>query len=550
MRNIGVSRIEKRSKEWYNILMKNTPVKEDNVTIPRSEYELMKSQIQYLMEQLKLSKRRQFGVSSEKSEYDQVSLFNEAEVYAEPLTPEPALREVEKHYRKKRREAKERLPQDLPVEIVEYRLPDNKQDCPACDGALHVMGKKTVRRDLKLIPATATIVEHVQYTYSCRCCEKNAISVPVVKAAMPQPVIKGSFAASETVAHLMVQKFVMGVPLYRQEQEWKRQGIMLNRQTMSNWLIHCAEVWLEPVYAALKRKLLAHQVLHVDETTLQALREPGKPAQSKSYMWVYRTSGDAKYAIVLLEYQPGRGAQYPKAFLKGWGGYLHTDGYDVYHKLPDDIVVVGCWAHARRYFDQALKAIPHNGREGSGPLIGKRYCDKLFATRRDLASLNAQERHLKRLELAKPVLDEFWAWLNSLGEIAKNAFNKAVFYTLGQWKYLERYLLDGRLEISNNRAERSVKPFVIDRKNFLFAITPAGATASATIFSICETAKENGLNPFDYLTFLFRALPNNPKADIDDFLPGGCMIPDSCYAKHDRKDSTAIEKDSGCGTVG
>lgn len=520
-------RMETNPDKWYTYHMKNMPIKEDTVTIPRAEYELMKSQIQYLMEQLKLSKHRQFGASSEKSEYDQINLFNEAEVYAEPLVAQPALTEVEKHYRKKRREAKDRLPQDLPVEVVEHRLSYNEQDCPACDGALHVMGKEVVRRDLKLIPAMAVIVEHVQYTYACRNCEKNAISVPIVKAPMPEPVIKGSFAAPESVAHLMVQKFVMGVPLYRQEQEWKRQGIMLNRQTMSNWLIRCAEEWLEPVYSALKRKLLTHEVLHADETTLQVLRESGRAAQSKSYMWVYRTSGDAGHPIVLLEYQPGRGAEYPKAFLKGWGGYLHTDGWDAYHKLPGDVVVVGCWAHARRYFDKALKAIPKNS-DNSGPLTGKRYCDKLFTLERDLAELSAEERYHKRLELAKPVMDDFLAWLNSLGELAQNAFGKAVSYTLGQWKYLERYLLDGRLEISNNRAERSVKPFVIDRKNFLFAITPAGAAASAIIFSICETAKENGLTPYEYLAFLFRALPNNPETPIDNFLPGEPLIPKSC----------------------
>ncbi len=498
------------------------------ITIPLAEYEHMKAQLQYLMEQLKLTKRRLFGASSEKSEYDQINLFNEAEVFCEPLAAEPALTEVARHYRKKQRLVNGELPEGIPVEVVEHKLPDSEQSCPVCEEALHVMGKEVVRRDLKLIPAKAVIVEHVQYTYSCRNCEKNDISVSVVKAPTPAPVIKGSFAAPETVAHLMVQKFVMGVPLYRQEQEWKRQGIMLNRQTMCNWLIRCAEEWLEPVYGALRKKLLLRDVLHADETVLQVLREPGKAAQSKSYMWVYRTSGDAEHPIILLEYQPGRKAEYPKAFLEGWSGYLHTDGYDAYHKLPEDVVVVGCWAHARRRFDAALKALPQKARENSGPLIGKRYCDKLFAIERELASLSFEERVKKRRELAKPVLDEFLQWMKSLGDIAKNAFGNAVSYTLNQWEYLERYLLDGRLEISNNRAERSVKSFVIDRKNFLFAVTPAGATASAIIFSICETAKENGLNPYEYLSFLFRALPNNTDTSIEEFLPGGNSIPDSC----------------------
>ena len=503
----------------------------ETVTIPRTEYEEMKAQLQYLMEQLRLGKYRQFGTSSEKSEYDldQINLFNEAEVYAEPLTAEPALTEVEKHYRKKRRELPGNLPEDLPVEVVEHRLPDDQQNCPACEGPLHEMGKEVVRRELKLIPASAVIVEHVRYAYACRNCEKTDVSVPVVKAPVPAAMIKGSFASPEAVAHIMTQKFVMGVPLYRQEQEWKRQDLLLSRQTMSNWLLRCSENLLEPVYDALKKKLLARNVLHADETVVQVLREPGRAAQTKSYMWLYRSSGDADIPIVLMEYQQGRGSEHPTKFLEGFVGYLHTDGYKVYHKLPQNIVVVGCWAHARRKFHEALELIPKDQRDGTGPFIGKRFCDRLFAIERQLAPLSPEDRHQKRQELAKPVLDDFFAWLNfQYRRTTKNAFGRAVHYAVDEWKYLERYLLDGRLEISNNRAERSIKPFVIDRKNFLFANTPAGARSSAVIFSIIETAKENGLNPFEYLTFLFHALPGNPDEPIDDFLPGGMLAPERC----------------------
>ena len=463
-------------------------------------------QVQYLLEQVRLGKHRQFGASTERSEYDQVNLFNEAEVFAQPIAAESELCEVEKHYRQKRRELPNRLPEDLPVEVVEHRLADDAQACPACEAHLHVMGKQIVRRELKLIPAKATIVEHVQYTYSCRCCEKNAISVPVIKAPLPQPLINGSFASPEAIAHIMVQKFVMGIPLYRQEQDWKRQGILLSRQTMSNWLIRATEDWLAPVYDTLKDQLLTHEVLHADETTLQVLREPGKSAQSKSYMWLYRTSGDAPSPIVLYEYQPGRGKEHPKKFLGNWKGFLHADGYAGYHSLPPDITVVGCWAHARRKFDEALKSTPKQEQQHSGAAIGKRYCDRLFAIEKRLTALPPEDRYNIRREQALPVLDEFLAWLNSQEPfLTKNAFGKAVRYTLDQWKYLRHYLLDGRLEISNNRAERSIKPFVIDRKNFLFANTPRGAKASAIMFSIIETAKENGLIPFDFLVRTFLA---------------------------------------------
>jgi len=235
-------------------------------------------------------------------------------------------------------------------------------------------------------------------------------------------------------------------------------------------------------------------------------------------MWLYRTSGDATMPIVLYEYQPSRRKEHPKDFLGGWSGYLHTDGYAGYHSLPENIVVVGCWAHARRKFDEVLNGTPEKGREKSGALIGKRYCDKLFAIEKQLAVIAPKERFYKRQEQAKPVLDEFWSWLNSQN-LVKNNFGKAVAYTLSEWKYLVRYILDGRLEISNNRAERSIKPFVIDRKNFLFANTQRGAKASAVMFSIIETAKENGLNPYEYLTFLLRQLPNHSGESIAGFLP-------------------------------
>jgi len=495
----------------------------ENVTITRDEYEALESdlkalkedkvhleqQVKYLMEQMRLSRHRQFGSSSEKGEYDlsQMNLFNEAEIFADLDAKEPELTRVTAHKRKKQMEGQQKIPDDLPVEEVEHVLPEEEQECPACNEHLHVMGMEVVREELKLIPAKAVIVKHIRYTYACRHCEKHEDSVPVLKAPMPNPVIKGSFASPEAVAHIMSQKFVMGIPLYRQEQEWKRQGIKLSRQTMSNWLLKCSQDWLEPIYQQLHKELCSHKVLHADETTLQVLQEPGKKAQSKSYMWLYRTSGCATNAIVLYEYQPDRKKERPKVFLEGFTGYLHTDGYSAYHSLPENIRVVGCLTHARRKFDEALKALPEKDREGSLALMGKRYCDKLFALEGQFTGLTPEDRYDQRQEQAKPILEAFLSWLKSLN-VGKSALGKAVKYTLDQWKYLIRYLEDGDLEISNNRAENSIRPFVIGRKNFLFSNTPGGARASAVMYSIVETAKENGLNPYAYLTYVFKNAPN------------------------------------------
>lgn len=225
-------------------------------------------------------------------------------------------------------------------------------------------------------------------------------------------------------------------------------------------------------------------------------------------MWLYRTSGDAKHPIVLYDYQPDRRAKRPAEFLKCFKGYLHTNGYDGYHSLKEEIAVVGCWAHVRRKFDEALKALPERDREGSNVLRGKRYCNLLFEFEREFENLKPEDRYLKRQKLSKPVLNEFFDWAAALNATPKTGIGIAVHYALSQRKYLESYILDGRLEISNNRAERSIKPFVIDRKNFLFSNTPRGAKASAVMFSIIETAKENELNPFEYLIYILKNAPN------------------------------------------
>ena len=513
--------------------------KDSQIAALKDEIAQLTQQVDWLMQQFRLVKHRQFGASSEKSEYDQLNLFNEAETTADVNVPEPELSDIKRHFRKRKRLINDSLPEDIPVEVVEHDLPASEQICPECGGDLHVMGREK-RRELVFIPAQVKIREHVRKVYACRDCEKDECGVPIVKAPVDEPVIKGSFASGEAIAHIMTQKFVMGSPLYRQEQEWHRQGIMISRQTMSNWLLKATEEWLEPIYDALHEILCnCFDVLHADETTLQVLKEPGKTAQSKSYMWLYRTSGyspygrEIKHPIVLYEYQPDRRAKRPAEFLKDFKGYLHTDGYDAYHSLRAEIVIAGCWAHVRRKWNEALKSLAKKDHDSSNALRGKRYCDGLFELERKFAGLTPDERYAKRQELARPVLDEFFAWAEGFRNMPKTPIGKAAHYTLSQKKYLQCYLLDGRLEISNNRAERSIKPFVIDRKNFLFANTPRGAKASAIMFSLIETAKENGLNPYKYLAHVFKNAPNwdirNNMSMLEFLIPH--LIPDSSRAE-------------------
>ena len=484
-----------------DLVKENTELKAENAELRR--------ELKWLKDQLKLSRKSLFGSSSEKSAYDliQLSLFPDDEAPTALIASGCKLSVVKGHTRKTRL-ITDKLPPDLPIETIEYDLEPGERICPKCAGILHRIGKETVREELKIIPAQVTLRKHVRNTYGCRRCERNAETPTIIKAGVPEPVIKGGFASPEAVAHIMTQKFVMGSPLYRLEKEFGHNGVFLSRQTMSNWLIKCSEDWLEPIYNILHANLIANEVLMADETVLHVLNEPGRAAQSKGYLWIYRTGGDAEYPIVISEYQPGRHGIHAANFLEGFSGFIHCDGYAGYNKLPDSVIRVGCWAHARRLYDKALKILPIKEREGTNAFKGKRYCDELFDLERDIAGLSAEVRYLKRMEKARPILDKYRSWLLSFHSLGDTLFGRAVRYSLEQWEHLTAYLLDGRLELSNNRTERTARQFVIPRKNFLFTNTLRGAKASAVIFSIVQTALESNLNPYEYLAYIFHHAPN------------------------------------------
>lgn len=513
------------------------------MTISRTEYESQQAQLaelklqnQWLLEQLGLAKKRLFGSSSERIQedlMDQLGLtLNEAEAYAygtKSATPEQIA--VKAHARKRQSgNVLEVVPEGTPTEVVEHRLPEKDLVCKICGSQMEEIGKE-VHRTLKMEPPKFWIREDVYYTYKCMKCERETGEANILKTLKEPALLPGSFASAEAVAHIMTQKFVMYSPLYRLEQAFNRQGLKLSRQTMSNWLMNISEMWLQPIYNVLHEKLRKEQVLHADETTLQVLKEAGRPSTSKSYMWMYRTSGCAEQAIVLYEYQPTRKAEHAETFLEGFSGWLHADGYQGYHRLPENIRVVGCWAHARRKFDEALQTLPKEKQKNSPAAIGERYCSRLFKLEEAFAELTPEERYEKRLEQEKPVLDALLSWANDMQAktAPKSAMGRAIHYLLEQWPYLIRYLEDGRLELSNNRAERSIKPFVMGRKNWLFANTPGGAQASSVIYSLIETVKENHLDPYRYLLWVLRNVPALSQRDAawaEQLTPA--RAPDEC----------------------
>jgi len=506
-------------------------LKSENDKLKR-EVSKLEGKIEWLIGQAMLSKKREFGSSSEKTEYLQLDIFNEAEVYADDEGAPPEVTEIKGYTRKKKREdLPSRLPDNLPVEVIECTLPEKGMTCSTCGHERHVIGKKCVRKELKLIPATAQVKEYWQNTYGCRNCENTGTSVKVVKAPVPNAVIKGSFGSPETISHIAVQKFVMGSPLYRQEQELKAKGIDLSRQTMSNWLIKATEAHLYPIYDKMHEDIKKNTVLHADETTLQVLREPDKATSSRSYMWLYRTGSENNYPIVLYEYQPDRKHKRPREFLCGYSGYLHTDGYAGYKSLPDEISIVCCFAHARRKFTDALVALKDHPADDKKKTIagkGKEYCDALFLIEKDIKDMDFTERKNERQKRALPILENMHDWLKQVSASGSSKTGEALVYMKNQWDYLIKYINDGRLEISNNRAERSIKPFVIGRKNFLFANTPKGAKTSAVLYSIIETAKENGLNPYLYLTYIFTKSKDMNDANLDLLMPYAPEVLQNC----------------------
>jgi transposase len=507
-------------------------LEQQNAKLEQQNAELT-AKLKWYEEQFRLAQQKRFGASSEKTHPDQLelNLFNEAEVLATPEGQEPQAEQIT--YERRKTSGKRDAELDrLPVETVTYELGEDEQVCSCCGGALHEMSTET-RNEIKVIPAEVKVVRHVRQVYACRRCEREEIRTPIVTAPMPRPVYPGSLASPSSMAYVMTQKYVNSQPLYRQEQQFARMGLTISRQTMANWMMYGADKWLSPVTDRMREHLISQDILHADETTLQVLREPGKSAETQSYLWLYRT-GRMGPAIVMYDYRPTRGGEHPRNFLAGFSGYLHVDGYPGYHKVSG-VTLVGCWAHARRKFDEALKVLPPSqDKTYTTAQQGLQFCNQLFAIERELKDVTPEERYTARMERSQPILDAYLAWLRQQRSrtLPKSLLGQAIAYSLNQWEKLTAFLKDGRLEIDNNRSERSIKPFVIGRKNWLFANTPRGAKASAIIYSVIETAKENGLDPFKYLMYLFEQLPQHadpkdPEA-LDKLLPWSPSLPLTC----------------------
>jgi len=378
-----ISELEKLTTQYKESEAELSELKHKNSDLEDKNSELAKL-VAYYEECLRLNQHRLFGQSSEKADADSrqvLLIFDEVENAAEVKMPEPSVEEIT--YTRRRCTGKKNDNfESLPIEKVLYFIPEEERTCPECGGPMHIMGHEQ-RRELTIIPAQVKIVEHEREVYSCRRCEHKNIKVPIIKAPMPEAVIKGSTASASSIAHIMVQKYMNGMPLYRQEQSFLNDGFFLSRQTMSNWLIRASNDWLEPLYQQMRQGLLKEEILHADETVVQVLREPGRSPGRESFMWLYCTGRYTETPTVLYEYQETRSSAHPRKFLESFKGYLHTDGYSGYKVLQGEgIHLCGCWAHARRKFHEAVQAAPPEERTNCASHKGLEFCDRLFALER------------------------------------------------------------------------------------------------------------------------------------------------------------------------
>ena len=496
--------------------------------------------LQLVLEQMADLKRHRFGRSSEKHETeDQISFmevdgkivfFNEAEVVAAEGNTQEEPESVSRRKPKKKQGKREEDLDGLPVVVVEHSLTDEELADKFGKDSWKQLPDEVYRR-YSFTPAKIEVEEHHVKVYAGKKTED------VIKAPHPQALLRGSLVSPSLEAAVMNAKYVNAVPLYRQEQEFGRCGLHISRQNMANWTIQCADRYLAVLYDYLHEKLYGYHVLQADETPV-LVNKDGRPAGSKSYMWVYRTGRMyTECQIVLYEYQRTRNASHPREFLKDFSGVCVTDGYQVYHTIEEereDLKIAGCWSHARRRFDEAVKALPKAKQKDSRAYLALTMIQAIYREEKLLKDLPAEERMIRRQLSVKPLVEAYFIWVReNLPKVPQKSRTWEGFnYSLNQEKYLKVFLDDGEVPMDNNAAEQSIRGFCIGKKNWVMIDTVAGAKSSAIIYSIAETAKANNLKPYDYFEYLLTEIPKHldgtDRGFLDDLLPWSPSLPENC----------------------
>ena len=481
--------------------------------------------------------RARFGQSSEQRKYvlsdGQLSMFD---IAGDGNTEKPADGQestdsgktvtVAAHERKGKRTLAE-LAANIPVKEEIIDLPE-EQKFNAQGEPLKYIGKVEIRSELIREPEKVYLRKYIALTYADPRAEAETGKADIIQAQPPAPLIPHSYASASMGTDVLIKKYTDAIPLYRQEQIWKRYGVDLKRGTLANWVITLAEMYLKIIWKKMKEYLLKLPVIHADETVLQVNKEPGRTPQQESRVWAYCSSKRAKYQIRLFQYEQSRKGACATNFLDGFAGILVTDGYSGYGVIGE-IIRAGCWAHMRRKW---LEAMPKGATvENSKAAKGYEFCCRIFDAERNIEHFSDAERAAKRQELIKPIIDEYYAWIETIFK-PSGKLKEAVTYAVNQKECLCVFLYHGEIEASNNQVENAQRGVVVGRKNWLFCDTPKGAEASVIIYSILETAKANGLNPEKYLMHIFTVLPDrfakDPNADIEDLLPWNEEIVKMC----------------------
>lgn len=507
----------------------------------QEQLENIDKNLQLVLEQLADQKRHRFGRSAERHlaegqvsfmEVDgEIVFFNEPEAVADEEAKNEKQEVKKRRIPKKKKGKREEDMNGLPVVKIEHTMTEEQLSATFGEKGYKRLPDEVYHR-YKFTPAKVEVEEHHVAVYAAKADDDT-----IVRADHPGYLLRGSLVSPSMEAAIINAKYVNACPLYRQEKESERYGIKVPRQNMAYWTIQCADRYLAVLYDYLHEKMYGYHVLQADETPV-LVNKDGRQAGAKSYMWVYRTgSMYSGRQIVLYEYQKTRNASHPREFLKGFSGVCVTDGYQVYHTVEnerEDLTIAGCWSHARRRFDEAVKALPGSRRKDSRAYLALTMIQAIYREEKMLKDLSAEERRDRRQLSVRPLVEAYFTWVReNISKVpGKSKTHEGFSYCLNQEKYLKVFLDDGEVPMDNNAAEQSIRGFCIGKKNWVMIDTIAGAKSSAIIYSIAETAKTNNLRPYEYFEYLLTEIPKHmddtDRSFCEDLLPWSPNLPEHC----------------------
>ena len=529
------------NQETYeNLVAENQKLKQE-ITELKIKVENQQLHINTLNRYIFGSKRENTPKEENLVEGTQCSIFGEIEDKELKQEVEEKTEEIIVHRKKKNKKIESGIKKselkNIEKETIIVKLEDENLVCQKCEGDIKKIGTEVVRQEIEFVPAKLKMITYVREVYKCTKCgtkNKENETATIIKTKTPRALLAHSFASSSLVTEVIYQKYYMGVPLYRQEKVWDDRGLILPRSMTANWCIKLSQYYFEPLYELMLKKLKEeNELLHADETTMQCNKEPGKKASSNSYMWILASGELEKKKGVIFKYSRNRSAEVAQSLLQGYKNILITDGYSGYNILEKDVNRAECWAHTRRYFYESVPLDEHkNMIQTAAGYLGVKYIDELFEIERKIENLSVEEKFQKRQEKSAPILKKFYEWVYLTNEkyVTNAKLRKALTYAINQKENLSKFLEDGRIPLTNSKAERSIRPFAVHRKNWLFADTEAGAKANAIYYSLIESAKVNKLNIYKYIKYLLDELPQIEEAqdekDIEKYLPWSKDLPE------------------------